>query len=125
MNFIKEVKCNGKHGRGSISFLQKKTDSAPQGQNAEEKLLSAYSKSLIKEGAEQGKYGFQYFDKPSDLAEEDDEEGEEEDAGAFDLHSCSPNCCDRDCDCDDCARCSNPGLGGEEVESVVLRGVAG
>jgi len=93
-------------------FLQKKRA------NAEEKLLAAYSKSLIKEGAEQGKYGFQYFDKP-DLAEEEDE-GEEE-TDAFDLHSCSPSCCDRDCECDDCVRCSNSG---EEGESV-LRGVAG
>jgi hypothetical protein len=104
-------------------FLQKKTDSAPGGQNAEKKLLAAYWKSLIKEGAEQGKYGFHYFDKPSDPAEEEAEGEEEEDA--FELHSCSPSCCDRDCECDDCVRCSNAGLGAEEGESVVLRGVAG
>jgi hypothetical protein len=120
--FVKEVKCHGIHGRESISRLQKKVDGAPQAQNAEEKLLLAYWKSLIKEGAEQGKHGFQYFDKPSDPTEEEEDEEEDD---AFELHSCSPNCCDRDCECDDCVRCSKAGLGAEEGGSVVLRGVAG
>jgi len=98
-----------------VFFLQEKTE------NAEKKLLAAYWKSLIKEGAEQGKYGFQHFDKPSNPTEEEDEE---EDVDVFELHSCPTNCCDKDCECDDCLRCSNSGFG-EEGESVVLRGVAG
>ena len=98
-----------------VFFLQKKTE------NAEKKLLAAYWKSLIKEDAEQGKYGSQHFDKPSNPTEEE-EEGE--DVDMFELHSCSTNCCDKDCECDDCLRCSNSGFV-EEGESLVLRGVAG
>ena len=103
--------------------MQKKTGASPKGQNAEEKLLEAYWKSLIKKGAEQGRYGFQHFDKSSDLTKEEDENLEDDDA--FELHSCPPNCCDGDCDCDDCVRCSNAGLGAKAEESVFLRGVAG
>ena len=103
-------------------FLQKKAHTTtPQAKNAEEKLLAAYWKSLVNEGADNGKYGFHYFDKPSDQEEED----ESEDPDAFDLDSCSANCCDRDCECDDCVRCSNIGVGEGEGESIVPQGVAG
>jgi hypothetical protein len=48
-------------------------------------------------------YGFRYFDKPADLEEEDDIE-------EYADRSCPGNCCDRDCECDDCARCSQNNL---------------
>ena len=50
----------------------------------------------------QNLYGFKYFDKLNDYNEEDDEE---EDESA----SCPTNCCDHDCECDDCERCSMNG----------------
>ena len=53
-------------------------------------------------------YGFQYFDKSLDINEEEEEEEE------FDMKSCASNCCDDDCECDDCARCSKTGLLGPE-----------
>ncbi len=71
----------------------------------------------------ENKYGFHYFDRPVSFDSEDDEEMSEDDA--FDQRSCSPSCCDRDCDCDDCVRCSNTGLFGEDADSVIFQGVAG
>jgi hypothetical protein len=48
-------------------------------------------------------YGFKFFDRPTDYEAEteDDEYGE---------NSCPGGCCDHDCECDDCIRCSNNGL---------------
>jgi hypothetical protein len=45
-------------------------------------------------------YGFRFFDKPTDYGED------EEEREGFDEKSCSPSCCDPDCECDDCMRCS-------------------
>jgi hypothetical protein len=57
----------------------------------------------------QGKYGLHYFDKPGqgldEQEEEDDLQGDE-----FDLQACERDCCDIDCECDDCQRCSTNGL---------------
>lgn len=53
-------------------------------------------------------YGFKYFDKPADHV---DEEEELED---FMEKSCPGNCCDHDCECDDCARCSQNSQDKEE-----------
>ena len=47
-------------------------------------------------------YGLQYFDKLADYGEDDEEELE---LDGFDK-SCPGNCCDHDCECDDCVRCS-------------------
>ena len=54
-------------------------------------------------------YGFRYFDKPIDYDEEDEEEDE------YEEKSCGAACCDRDCECDDCLRCSDTGL--REIDS--------
>ena len=48
-------------------------------------------------------YGFKFFDRPADY----EEEGDEDEYGE---NSCSGGCCDHDCKCDDCLRCSNDGL---------------
>lgn len=56
---------------------------------------------------EQSKYGFQYFDKPLTDQEEDLEEDDDE---GYEMHACPPDCCDKDCECDDCARCSEADL---------------
>jgi len=61
----------------------------------------------MRAGEADKKYGFRYFDKPP-RPDEDEEELEE--ADEFDLHSCSKNCCDNDCECDDCVRCSTMGV---------------
>ena len=50
-------------------------------------------------------YGLRYFDKPTLSEEEADEEMDEE----FELASCAIDCCDDDCECDDCLRCSKNG----------------
>jgi hypothetical protein len=57
---------------------------------------------------EDEKFGFQYFDRP--LEPDEDEEDDE-----FELRSCAADCCDDDCECDDCTRCSELGL--EDPES--------
>ncbi len=46
-------------------------------------------------------YGFTYFDKLLEYGEDE----EESEITGFEK-SCSGNCCDHDCECDDCARCS-------------------
>lgn len=53
-------------------------------------------------------YGFKYFDRPTDY----EEEGEEE----YESPTCPDNCCDSDCECDDCDRCSMNGT--HELESL-------
>ena len=55
-------------------------------------------------------YGFKYFDRPGDYRDED-EEAEPDDLVD---KSCPGNCCDHDCECDDCARCSQNSLDNEE-----------
>jgi hypothetical protein len=45
-------------------------------------------------------YGFRFFDKPVDYRDDDADREE------YDGKSCSPSCCDLDCECDDCTRCS-------------------
>lgn len=50
-------------------------------------------------------YGFRFFDKPVDYEEEEDDDSEE-----YEEKSCGANCCDKDCECDDCLRCSDTGL---------------
>ena len=57
----------------------------------------------------QNPYGFKYFDKPPDYEEE------EEDFEEYGSKSCSGNCCDHDCECDDCARCSQNSQDKEET----------
>jgi len=100
------------------------SQSAQKPQSAEEKFLAAYLKSLAKRGSEKNsKYESNYFDKPSDHSDENDETGEDDDVDAFDVRSCSPACCDTDCECDDCVRCSNSGLG--EGELIASHGDAG
>ena len=47
----------------------------------------------------QSPYGLKHFDKP-------DEYEEDEFLGEYEEKSCPGNCCDRDCECDDCERCS-------------------
>ncbi len=58
---------------------------------------------MLEMSESQNPYGFKYFDKTTDYKEEDDEEIELED---YEEKSCPGNCCDRDCECDDCTRCS-------------------
>jgi len=98
--------------------------SRTQTESAEGKLLAAYWKSLVRENSENNeKYGLHYFDKNSEGKDEYDAEEEEDDPDAFDLPSCPPSCCDTDCECDDCVRCSNSvAVDGETIAS---RGVAG
>jgi hypothetical protein len=56
------------------------------------------------------KYGFTNIDKNVDYSEEESElEGFEK--------SCPGNCCDHDCECDDCARCSRNGQDKEDAYS--------
>jgi len=52
----------------------------------------------------QNPYGFKFFDRPTDYGEEEDDEDE------YGESSCPSGCCDHDCECDDCLRCSNNGL---------------
>jgi len=52
---------------------------------------------------EQSKYGLQYFDKPLNDQEEDLEDDSNEE---YEMHACPADCCDKDCECDDCARCA-------------------
>jgi hypothetical protein len=56
----------------------------------------------------QNPYGFKYFDRMNEY--EDEEESDED----YEAKSCPGNCCDQDCECDDCERCS---LHGNEEES--------
>ena len=109
------------HRAEGNSSLDKENTIRPQ-KNAEERLLAAYLKSL-KQSSENEKHGLHYFDRPPELSEQDEEEEEagEEDPDSFDMHSCSSTCCDRDCECDDCLRCSNVGTG----ETFLTQGVAG
>jgi hypothetical protein len=51
-------------------------------------------------------YGFNFLDRPFDYAHEDEEDEEDE----YGENSCPSGCCDHDCECDDCLRCSNNGL---------------
>lgn len=53
-------------------------------------------------------YGFRYFDKLNEYDEEPEIQEHEE-------RSCPGNCCDRDCECDDCERCSMKGTSDEET----------
>ena len=66
--------------------------------------------------AEQGRYGFHYFDKPNQGTEETEDEEDEGHEDEFDLQSCAGDCCDLDCECDDCMRCSNNGVKSEYEE---------
>jgi hypothetical protein len=50
----------------------------------------------------QNQYGFKYFDKSPDYNEDEDYE-------EYEFPSCPSNCCDGDCECDDCERCSMNG----------------
>ena len=52
------------------------------------------------------KYGLRYFDKTPTESEDEYEDDEDE----YEERSCSANCCDIDCECDDCQRCSDMGL---------------
>jgi hypothetical protein len=51
----------------------------------------------------QNPYGFNFFDRPIDYAEEEDED-------EYGESSCPSGCCDHDCECDDCIRCADNGL---------------
>jgi hypothetical protein len=67
----------------------------------------------INRADEENKYGFHYFDKPSrDLTGEDDDDEDDE----FDVKSCAGDCCDEDCECDDCLRCSANSVRGDEED---------
>ena len=55
--------------------------------------------------SEEQSYSFRYFDKPNE-GEEHDSDSEDDEDGEFDLDSCAKDCCDHDCECDDCLRCS-------------------
>jgi hypothetical protein len=55
-------------------------------------------------------YGLKYFDRPGSYKEDEEETGHED----FVDKSCPGNCCDSDCECDDCARCSQNSLDKEE-----------
>lgn len=46
----------------------------------------------------QDTYGFRYFDRRVDFKDDDQEE--------YESASCPANCCDNECECDDCERCS-------------------
>ena len=61
-------------------------------------------------------YGFRYFDKPVDYDDEDDDREE------YEEKSCGATCCDNDCECDDCLRCSDTGL--LDVDSYTHEAVA-
>ena len=55
-----------------------------------------------------GNYGLQFFDPDpdeGDIQEEDDE---------YEAQACPRNCCDTDCECDDCLRCSLEAMKDEE-----------
>jgi len=60
----------------------------------------------------QNPYGFKYFDRPTDFIEEGEEESRLEE---YEEKSCPGNCCDHDCECDDCIRCSQNSLDKEET----------
>ena len=70
-----------------------------------------------------GKFGSERIDR-NILEEEEEEsqdpEGEESFPGG---RSCSADCCDRDCECDDCLRCSEAGV--NEEDTLVYRAAAG
>jgi hypothetical protein len=51
----------------------------------------------------QNPYGFKFFDRPPlDVVEDDEDE--------YGESSCPTGCCDHDCECDDCIRCTANGL---------------
>lgn len=74
----------------------------------------------------QSPYGLRYFDKPEEEYEDD------ELIVDYEEKSCPGNCCDRDCECDDCERCSvksvtgsdNVGEDREEEEQSYYRAAA-
>ncbi|MHB8567219.1 MAG: hypothetical protein ACYC7D_12625 [Nitrososphaerales archaeon] len=86
--------------------------------NLSEKIASSVKASRVNFGATDihEKYGLHYFDKPS----EEEEEVEDDELG---VNSCSADCCDRDCECDDCLRCTDAGTVGED--SMVFHAAAG
>jgi hypothetical protein len=49
-------------------------------------------------------YGFHFFDKPPNTKDEERDEDE------YGENSCPAGCCDHDCECDDCLRCSDNGM---------------
>jgi hypothetical protein len=52
----------------------------------------------------QNPYGFNFFDRPFNYGQEEEDEDE------YGENSCPTGCCDHDCECDDCVRCSNNSL---------------
>ncbi len=69
----------------------------------------------INKADEENKYGFHYFDKPArDIGGQDEDDDEEDDE--FDVKSCAGDCCDEDCECDDCLRCSANSVQREDEE---------
>ena len=88
----------------------------------EDKVGTPRLRRVLEGSVAQEKYGFHYFDRP-------EEDGEEEDDGdlggdGFEARSCPANCCDKDCECDDCLRCSEAAFSDEE-DSLVFHAAAG
>jgi hypothetical protein len=63
-------------------------------------------------------------DDAGELLGEEEGEGLLGYGGYLEPHSsCSPSCCDKDCECDDCQRCSS--FASDDEEMLVIRGDAG
>ena len=68
---------------------------------------------LMNRDADDAKFGHHYYDKPNKgIYGQDDDDDQEDDGadGAFDMQACENDCCDLDCECDDCLRCSANGM---------------
>jgi hypothetical protein len=57
------------------------------------------------ESSVENPYGLKFFDRPTDYNQPDEEDEDE-----YGENSCPTGCCDQDCECDDCIRCSYNGL---------------
>lgn len=88
--------------------------------------LSPLPMTSINKADEANKYGFHYFDKPSEGLKGADEDEDDEEEDEFEMRSCTNDCCDEDCECDDCLRCSANSVGmDDEGEYNQYSGAAG
>ena len=68
------------------------------------------------ENEEESKYGLRYFDKTPAGAEDESVDAEVDEE--YDQKSCASDCCDKDCECDDCLRCSDTDLKDTDIYEV-------
>gem|GEM_PF-2906941 len=70
-------------------------------------------------GIPEQRFGRPINEEEDEFEGDDDDDDERYPGGS----SCSADCCDRDCECDDCLRCSE--AGGAEEDTLIFRAAAG